>query len=552
MQISKALVPYSVLLPVRQVHTGDVLVSDCFGRNGQKVARTGDKITGSLLKKLNNMGVRKAWIQRTVPEWMSPAEARINGFEIVETRNTTPLHHQILSNFQGTFSTHGSQQLFSLIKKTDSLPPQDKVSLNSIKDDFEELQVKEENLREKISELDDRDLRENYLRLLSLTRPQNVDPSNIDGGEAALGRKIQQFLEDLKQVNNELSDLILEMDEDELQSLVSAESLEDYESSSNFMDSFVLFDRLFSIPEHESLPVVNDVFDTSHEILHELFYNRSLDREKLERVDQLLWEEFDPDVPHWILTLGQPGEPDGYLFSHAVNTAILVSQLYRLSDREPVHRTIDLTLSCLSMDIGMILIPQSFHLHQDELTSEQFETMKIHPTISYEFLESVIPEFETARDIVEQHHERLDGSGYPKGVVDLDQDLALLTLCDMFDAMTSPRMWRSSIPPQKTLQTLRNQAGESISNYWINQLISEIGIYPVGSVVRLTNEQPSIVVDHDIQTPQQPKVIPIDQLMNNPGSEDVINLTDSDLSIQTGGTSLRAPAGLRNSLIEEF
>lgn len=546
MKITKANIPYKLLVSERKVEPGDNLAADCFDRNGQKIASEGEEVTQRLKRQMQNMGVRKVWLERRIPEWMPLAEAKIRNYEIVETHDVTPLHFQILTNFQGAFSTEGIDQLLGRIKDSEAEDNPDLAEdLSALYDKADELKRREKKLNRLIDDLENEELREQYYGLLSAARPQAVDPSKIKQGKSGLGRKIQDFLEGLNVLKTDLSQIILGMDEDELVAFFQLEDLGEYDSSPDFADSFVLFERMFAPSDHEEDPVLDELFNTVRSFIREMFYDRTLDPDKLETIDTILWEGFNPELPHWFMGLGQPGELKSYLLTHSVNTAILTAQLYQSSDRSPERETRYITLACLLKDIGMVLVPQSYHLHQEDLSDEQLNKLKIHPLISLEFLDDLTSGYGRSLELIEKHHEKLDGTGYPRGSGRLDQDQRLINVCDMFDAMTSPRMWRGPIPPNDAMKFLLEDAGEAIDNEWVNHLIQQVGIFPVGTVVRLSNEEPSIVLENRPERPDKPIVVPVQSLMKSNGELDLIDLAEENLSVQAGGTDRKAPLAIR-------
>lgn len=552
MKLSKASIPYTLLVSSREIEAGDTLAADCFTRGGQKVASEGDEVDEKLKRQMENMGVRKAWLERRIPEWMPLAEAKLRGYEILETHDVSPVHYQILTNFQGAFSTEGIDQLLQRIAEADHEIEDERLqeTMESLSDTVGTLKRREEKLREKIDDLEEEELRERYYQLLSAAQPQAIDPSKIEQGKSALGRKIQGFLEELNDLKTELSGIILNMDENELIAFFDLENMNNYDNSADFADSFVLFERMFSQTDYEEDELLDELFGTSRDLLHEMFYDRTLDQGKLDRITALLWEDFSPDLPHWFMALGQPGELNSYLLAHGVNTAILVSQLYRTYDEGPEHDPEDITLACLIKDIGMVLVPQSYHLHQEDLSEEQQQKLKIHPMISREFLDDIDGDHASAYDLIEHHHENIDGSGYPRSIENLGPDERLLNVCDMFDAMTSPRMWRAPIPPNDAMKYLREDAGESVDEGWVNHLIRQIGIFPVGTVVRLSNDEPSIVAYNNPKRPDKPTVIPVQQLMQSNGELDVHDIESTELSVQAGGTSRKAPLAIRQKFLQ--
>lgn len=552
MKISKANIPYTLLVSSREIEPGDTLAADCFSRNGQKVASEGEEVDNKLKRQMENMGVRKAWLLRRIPEWMPLAEAKLQNYEIIKTHDVSPVHYQILVNFQGAFSTEGIEQLLDRIREAnhDIKDEELQQTMEELTKTIDRLKRREEKLKTKLDELEDEELRKRYYQLLSAAQPQAIDPSKIKQGKSALGRKIQGFLEKLNDLKTELSGIILGMNEDELIKFFDLENMDDYNASPDFADSFVLFERMFDQTDYEEDPILKKLFTISRKLLQGMFYERTLDEQKLDRVTKLLWKDFSPDLPHWFMALGQPGELNSYLLAHGVNTAILLSQLYETSDRDPEQTPQELTLACLVKDIGMVLVPQSYHLHQEDLSEEQQQKLKIHPLISREFLNDVSDQFNGSNELIERHHEKLDGTGYPRGIENFGSDQRLLNICDMFDAMTSPRTWRTAIPPNDAMKYLREDAGESLDEDWVNHLIRTIGIFPVGTVVRLSNEEPSIVVQQNDQRPDKPAVLPVQQLMQSKGNLEILDLESSNLSIQAGGTSRKAPLAIRRKFLQ--
>jgi HD-GYP domain-containing protein (c-di-GMP phosphodiesterase class II) len=552
MKITKASIPYTILVSTREIETGDLLAADCFTRRGQKVASEGEEVDDKLQRQMDNMGVRKAWLERRIPEWMPFAEAKLRNYDIIETHDVPPLHYQILTNFQGAFSTEGIDQLLDRISASDREISDAELqeTMNSLTETVDRLKRKENKLQDKIEDLEDETLRERYYQLLTAAQPQAIDPSEIEEGKSALGRKVQGFLEKLNNLKNELSGIILGMSEEELIAFFDLENLGDYETTPDFADSFVLFERMYAQTTYADDSTLDKLFVTAHDLLHEMFYDRSLDEDKLRVVNDLLWNSFSPNIPHWFMALGQPGELESYLLAHSINTAILFSQIHQSTNKNLNNEPIDLTLACLVKDIGMVLVPQSYHLHQEDLSKEQQQKLNIHPLISREFLENISTKFPDAFELIETHHEKLDGTGYPRKTEYFGSDQQLLNICDMFDAMTSPRMWRPAIPPSDAMKYLREDAGRSLDTEWVNQLIREIGIFPVGTVVRLSNDQPSVVVENNRSHPDKPIVVPVSDLMQSDGDLTIIDLNTSDLSIQTGGTSRKAPLAIRQKFTQ--
>lgn len=118
-------------------------------------------------------------------------------------------------------------------------------------------------------------------------------------------------------------------------------------------------------------------------------------------------------------------------------------------------------------DIGKVSIPDSILLHPGKLTAEQFEIMKTHTTNGAETLEAAIREFphieflSMGKDIAMYHHERYDGTGYPLGLRGNEIPLAarIVAVADVYDALTSKRVYKDAIPHADAMDIVRSAAG---------------------------------------------------------------------------------------------
>ncbi|AEA34167.1 HD domain-containing phosphohydrolase [Hippea maritima] len=109
-------------------------------------------------------------------------------------------------------------------------------------------------------------------------------------------------------------------------------------------------------------------------------------------------------------------------------------------------------------DIGKIGIPDAILLKPSKLTPFEFEIMKYHPVISYEIVKNV-PKFKGIAKCIRHHHEKMDGSGYPDGLKEPQIELGarILTIADIFDALTTDRPYRKALTPEKAIEILKKE-----------------------------------------------------------------------------------------------
>lgn len=128
-------------------------------------------------------------------------------------------------------------------------------------------------------------------------------------------------------------------------------------------------------------------------------------------------------------------------------------------------------------DIGKLGISNRILDKPGKLTDEEFAQIKKHPALTYDILSRVTP-FESILERTANHHEKLDGSGYPRGLTgeELDLPSRILTVADIFDALASDRPYRAGMPMEKVLGILNEESGEKLcpeSVTAVNELVSE-------------------------------------------------------------------------------
>ncbi len=110
-------------------------------------------------------------------------------------------------------------------------------------------------------------------------------------------------------------------------------------------------------------------------------------------------------------------------------------------------------------DIGKIGIPDNILLKPGKLTPHEYEIMKLHPLFSYEIVKN-IPKFRELAKCIRQHHERMDGSGYPDGLKanQIKTGARILAIADVFDALTTTRPYRDRLKPEEAIEELKKEA----------------------------------------------------------------------------------------------
>jgi HD-GYP domain-containing protein (c-di-GMP phosphodiesterase class II) len=183
-----------------------------------------------------------------------------------------------------------------------------------------------------------------------------------------------------------------------------------------------------------------------------------------------------------------------YTVRHAVDTAILANILAEALNVavEPRH---DIIAAALTMNFGMYEVQEKVNSIHGPLNDKLMSMIRSHPGISVERLEKLGINSSTWLTMVRQHHEHHDGSGYPDSLV--GESIALgariIGLADRYSAMVSARGYRGPQKPNVALRELYIKHGQTIDVAVAGTLIRVLGLYPVGTLVRLITGEIGVV-----------------------------------------------------------
>ncbi|TKB02594.1 HD-GYP domain-containing protein [Alteromonas portus] len=199
--------------------------------------------------------------------------------------------------------------------------------------------------------------------------------------------------------------------------------------------------------------------------------------------------------PDALLCLTKIREKDDYLLEHSLNVAILLANFGKflgMSDEEVQ----DLSYAGFLHDLGKIKIPDEILHKPGRLTDSEMEIMKGHVNYGVEYLKDTDLGSPLIQAISE-HHERLDGLGYPAGTKgeDISQAGRMLAIADMYDALTADRVYKAGMSSQKAFSILMSDAPARLDQSLVQKFIKCLGVYPVGSLVLLSNERLAMVLE---------------------------------------------------------
>lgn len=188
---------------------------------------------------------------------------------------------------------------------------------------------------------------------------------------------------------------------------------------------------------------------------------------------------------------------DGYTYAHSVNVAVIACIIgfgLNLSSDDLEQ----LVMAGLLHDLGKLVIPREILNKPARLTSEEYDVMKSHSTISYEIIKERWDISAHVKAAVLYHHENVDGSGYPDGKEGDEISLftKILHVADVYDALVSKRPYKDPYSPYEACEYLMGGGGIMFDSRVVEALLLYVPFYPKGTQVKLSNGSEGIIVEN--------------------------------------------------------
>jgi putative nucleotidyltransferase with HDIG domain len=199
--------------------------------------------------------------------------------------------------------------------------------------------------------------------------------------------------------------------------------------------------------------------------------------------------------PDAILSLSLIKKRDEYTFMHSVNVGVFLMSFCRAMGMEE-QKIISVGVGGMLHDIGKMHTPEAVLNKQGKLTDEEFAIMKQHVVFSRKILEDTKGIEDISISVAAQHHERFDGSGYPLGLKGDEINFfgQMAAIVDVYDAITSDRCYHKGNPPHLALKRMLDWCKYHFSMDLFQKFIQCVGIYPMGTMVRLKNGLLGVVI----------------------------------------------------------
>jgi HD-GYP domain-containing protein (c-di-GMP phosphodiesterase class II) len=183
------------------------------------------------------------------------------------------------------------------------------------------------------------------------------------------------------------------------------------------------------------------------------------------------------------------GKQEDFLYAHSVNASILATNL-GLAFGYGRSELINLCVSSLVHDLGYLKLPQEIINKPSKLTKEEFNHVKKHTIFGVELLSRIEGIPECATEVVHQHHEKVDGSGYPDGKRgdEISDYAKIVAIAEVYEAITHPRPYRrEKIIAYQAVKTIVQKEKDSFAPELVKVFLNSISPYPPGSFVLLNS-----------------------------------------------------------------
>jgi HD-GYP domain-containing protein (c-di-GMP phosphodiesterase class II) len=208
-------------------------------------------------------------------------------------------------------------------------------------------------------------------------------------------------------------------------------------------------------------------------------------------------------------------ESSGATLSRAVGISVMMAIFARFLQL-PLEQIHVLGMLGLLQDVGMLKLPGDLAM-RGPATPEETETYRAHVNHSFQILSSTPGLPPDLPGLASLHHERFDGSGYPRGLrgSGISMPGLIAGIVDTYDTLTAPRPFGENLSPEKALSILLKERGKKFHPALVEQFIQCVGVYPVGSIVALNSGEVAVVIAQNMVRRMQPRVMVVQDAKGN-------------------------------------
>ncbi|HHF3043476.1 HD-GYP domain-containing protein [Vibrio diabolicus] len=252
--------------------------------------------------------------------------------------------------------------------------------------------------------------------------------------------------------------------------------------------------------------LIAEAKDLAQKLLNQTFEGKVIEVDEVEAwADDVIESVFiDSDALQCVSALRKK---DSYLLEHSVNVACLLVSFgkYLGLDKQTLKQ---LAIGGIIHDVGKIKVDDKILHKPAKLTPEEFEHMKLHQVFAGEIILHVKGLSDVSRDVCLMHHEKLDGNGYPRGLKGDEIPIhgRMSCIVDIYDALTADRCYKKGMSSAEAFKILLSLTPFHLDADLVYKFINCVGMYPVGSIVELSDGRVGIVWSSNDSQALKPEV----------------------------------------------
>jgi putative nucleotidyltransferase with HDIG domain len=252
--------------------------------------------------------------------------------------------------------------------------------------------------------------------------------------------------------------------------------------------------------------VRNETTETLKTALADVAAGKEMDVEKVQSAGAVISESILRNVDAMV-SLTRIKKHDPYTAMHCMNVCTLVTAM-ALHDGTEHSRLPMITTATLLHDVGKTRVPLEILNKPGRFEPHELQEMRKHATYSGDIMREMGGFPEEAIAIATQHHEMLDGSGYPQGLKgeQIHYYARLTAVADVYDALTAKRVYKPAMPMYQALQRIHKNKGKEFDERAVDLFVKTLGLYPVGSLVELNTGEQGIVYEPNPKDSRKPTV----------------------------------------------
>jgi HD-GYP domain-containing protein (c-di-GMP phosphodiesterase class II) len=266
-------------------------------------------------------------------------------------------------------------------------------------------------------------------------------------------------------------------------------------TTSAIQDTFALTSREVEKLRHQSLEEIRTALDNRR--FQQAFQDSAVLDRLTSQVDAVVGEILDRAV---LTGLGSLRTHNSYTYQHCVDVSVTATMIGRLLryDRETLKK---LAVGCILHDIGVLFVDSTVVEKAGPLGADEYDRVKDHSVLGYLFIRDTIRLGVLPSHVAYQHHERQDGSGYPRGLTGTNRIVQgpemhvpgritplgeIAAIADYHDALSSDRPWRPRLAPDQVWRMIRAAAGPGLNREIVDVFLSVLPPFPLGTQVAIT------------------------------------------------------------------